>query len=244
LLTKCFVTGIAVVALAVGAGASNATLSSSTSASVKISRAGRPASITLRLTNVDDAVVPEPITAITLSSKYAKWNSKAVSQCRDNFPDERFGTYGYFDEPPFCPAASKIGTGTFSLNTGVPGQQIPAVLGYLDGDVNIYNHSHSSAEQAELVFELMSDVPVPNAHTYVTATVNKRGELVIPVLVIAQLPVSVRNILSPPGAPRLASLTGLNFTIKSPKRNDRRAPFLTFPNLKKAKFAVALQRGG
>jgi len=236
---KLIVIATAIAALAVGVGTSSATLNSQTSAKVSLAKAGAPATVQLIIDNTDNAVVPQRISAIQIASKSAKWNSKAVAQCKSTVPTNALGNNNAAEITPPCPKASKVGTGTFTVNTGTVGQPIPADLGTISGDINIYNYKPGGGQQAALLLEIMSDVPVPNAHQYSLATVSKAGVISATVPNTDDLPPAVKNILSPPSAPRTTSLANLKTTIKSPAGKK---PFLTLKNLKNIDFSVTLQR--
>jgi hypothetical protein len=209
------------------------------SAKVSIKKAGAPATVKLLIDNTDNAVVPQRISAIQIASKTAKFNSKAVPQCKSEIPTNAKGNNNAAEITPACPKKSKVGTGKFTVNTGTPGQPIPADLGTISGDINVYNYKPGGGQQAALLLEIMSDTPVPNAHQYQLATVSKSGVISATVPNTQDLPPAVKNILSPPNAPRSTALAKLETTIKSP---SGKKPFLTLRNLKNIDFSVTLQR--
>ena len=235
---KLIVIAVAIAALAVGVGSSSATLNSSTSALVNVKKPGGPGSVKLVIDNTDNAVVPQRIASIAIASKAAKWNAKAVPQCSSDVPTNAKGNNNAAEITPACKPASKVGTGKFTVNTGTPGQPIPADLGTISGDINIYNYKPQPGSTATLLLEIMSDVPVPNAHQYQLATISKAGVINATVPNTEDLPPAVKNILSPPGAPRTTSLAHIETTIKSKGKK----PFFTLKQNKKLDFSVTLTR--
>lgn len=241
-MIKPIVLVAAISALAVGAGTASATLSSKTEAYASLNQPGAPASFKLLVENVDNEIVPKPIASVTASSKSAIWKSKALTQCNRRLPTPADGDDGhFFDERPFCPATSLVGSGVFTLNAGTEGQPIPLDLGILVGDILVFNYMPKRNQQAALLLELHMDTPVPNAYIYVLATVSKSGALVIPIPKMDELHPAVKNILSPPGQPRIVSLTRIRLTVKSPKPKSGHSPLLTFHSAKHTNFRVTLQ---
>jgi hypothetical protein len=235
---KLFVIAVAIAALAVGVTSSSATLNTSTSANVNVPKPGGPGSVKLVIDNTDNAVVPQRISKVTIASKAAKFNSKAVPQCKSKVPTNADGDNNAAEITPACPKASKVGSGKFTVNTGTVGQPIPSDLGTISGDVNIYNYKPSGGTQAVLLLEIMSDIPVPNAHQYQLAPISKAGVISTTVPTTDDLPPAVKNILSPPGAPRTTSLAHFETTIKS----HGKKPFFTLKQNKKLDFNVTLER--
>jgi hypothetical protein len=235
---KLIVIATAIAALAIGVGSSSATLNSTTSANVNVPKPGGPGSVKLVIDNTDNALVPQRISEIQISSKAAKWNAKAVAQCKSTIPTNLAGTNNAGEISPPCPSGSKVGTGKFTVNTGTPGQPIPADLGTISGDINIYNYKPAAGSTASLLIEILSDIPVPNAHQYQLATISKSGTIDTKVPTMDELPPSVKNILSPPSAPRTVALSHFETTIKSKGKK----PFFTLKQNKKLDFNVTLIR--
>ncbi|MGH2906617.1 MAG: hypothetical protein ACRDKI_07585 [Solirubrobacterales bacterium] len=235
---KLIAVATAIAALAIGVSASNATLNSETSAKVSIKKAGAPATVKLVIDNTDNAVVPQRVSAVSITSKAAKWNSKAVPQCKSKVPTNADNDNNAGPITPACPKGSKVGSGKFKVNTGTVGQPIPSDLGTIDGTLNIYNYKPGGGQQAALLLEIMSDTPVPNAHQYSLAGVSKSGTIFATVPNTADLPPSVSALL----LPRTTSLAHLETTIKSPKPKGKTKPFFTLKNLKNIDFSVVLQR--
>jgi hypothetical protein len=235
---KLIVIATAIAALAIGVGTSSATLNSSTSATLNVSKPGGPGTVKLVIDNTDNQVVPQRISEIQISSKFAKWNAKAVPQCKSEVPTNANGKNNAGQISPACPSGSKVGTGKFTVNTGTPGQPIPSDLGTISGDVNIYNYTPQSGTQATLLIEILSDIPVPNAHQYQLAKISKSGTIDTFVPLMEDLPPAVKNILSPPSAPRTVSLSHFETTIKSKGKK----PFFTIKQNKKLDFNVTLIR--
>jgi hypothetical protein len=235
---KLILVATVVAALAVGAISSNAALQTSTSVNVKLAKAGAPATVVTEIKNNDNAgLVPQRVSAITIASKVAKWNSKAIPQCASTIPTNAAGNNNAAQISPACPSKSKVGSGTFTVNTGTVGQPIPSELGTISGTVNVYNYKPGS-NQAALLFEIKSDIPVPNAHQYALATVSRTGVLSAQVPNTTDLPPAVQQFLTG----RTTSLNNLKVTIKSPKPAKRKKPFLTLKNTKNMDFVVTLDR--
>jgi hypothetical protein len=230
-----------VASIALGAGTSIATLNSGTSVNVQIKHARAPATITLTVDNSETAVVPQPVSTMRVSSSTAKWNTKAVTQCTTPPPNYAVGDNHGVE--PSCPASSRVGKGTFAVNTGTPGQPIPGDLGTLSGTINVYNHTPAAGQAACFFIELLSDTPVPNDHEWEVAQISKSGTVVVPLLKMEDLHPQVKNILSPPTAPRQLALSKLKVTIKSPTPKKGKAPFVTLKSVKKVDFSITLERG-
>lgn len=237
--TKLILVATVVAALAIGVVSSNAALQTSTSVNVKLAKAGAPATVVTEIKNSDNAgLVPQRVSAITIASKVAKWNSKAVPQCKSTIPTNAAGNNNAAQISPACPSKSKVGKGTFTVNTGTVGQPIPADLGVISGTVNVYNYKPGSGQQAAMLFEIKSDIPVPNAHQYQLATVSRTGVLSATIPNTADLPPAVQQFL----VGRTTALNNLKVTIKSPKPAKRKKPFLTLKNTKNMDFVVTLDR--
>lgn len=235
---KLILVATVVAALAIGVVSSNAALQTSTSVNVKLAKAGAPATVVTEIKNADNAgLVPQRVSAITIASKVAKWNSKAIPQCASTIPTNAQGNNNAAQISPACPAKSKVGSGTFTVNTGTVGQPIPGDLGIISGTVNVYNYKPGS-NAAALLFEIKSDVPVPNAHQYQLATVTKSGVLSASIPNTTDLPPAVQQFL----VGRTTSLNNLKVTIKSPKPAKGKKPFLTLKNTKNLDFVVTLDR--
>lgn len=240
---KLFVTAGCIGAIVLGAAVSNASLTSGTSVNVNIKSPGAPATITLAVDNSESTLVPQPVTVMKISSTTAKWNSKAVPNCTVVPPDWASGTPDNGHGIEECPAASKVGRGTFTVNTGTPGQPIPGDNGTISGTINVYNRAPAAGQSAAFLIELLSDVPVPNDHEYEVAQISKSGTVTVPLLKMENLTPAIHNLLSPPMAPRQLALSKLQVTIKSPTPKKGKAPFVTLKSVSKVNFSVSLQRG-
>lgn len=236
---KLILVATVVAALAIGVVSSNAALQTSTSVNVKLAKAGAPATVVTEIKNNDNAgLVPQRVSAITIASKVAKWNSKAIPQCSSTIPTNAAGNNNAAQISPACPAKSKVGSGTFTVNTGTVGQPIPGELGTISGTVNVYNYKPGGGQQAAMLFEIKSDIPVPNAHQYQLATVSKSGVLSATIPNTTDLPPAVQQFL----VGRTTALNNLKVTIKSPKPAKGKKPFLTLKNTKNMDFVVTLDR--
>jgi hypothetical protein len=236
-----------VAALAIGVSASNATFRTETSASIKLAKAGAPATAKIVIDNSDTDFVPAHVKSVVITSKVAKFNSKAVTQCKTKVPNNADGDNTGAALNPACPSASKIGKGSFRANTGVPGQPIPFNdLGVIDGTINIYNYKPGSGQQAALLLEIMSDTPVPDTHQYMLAGISKRGVITANVPNTTDLPPNVSNLLrvNPPSnmSYRTTSLAHVETTITSPRPKKGKAPFFTLKNTRNIDFSVVLNR--
>jgi hypothetical protein len=210
---------------------------------VSIKQPGAPATVTLMVNNSDDTRVPQRVNTMLVSSSTAQWNSKAVARCKPDPPNNQLGHNDLNDVPyPLCPSGSKVGTGTFTVNTGTPGEPIPTDLGTISGSINIYNHTPAAGQSAAFLIELLSDIPVPNDHEYELAQISKSGTVTVPLLNIDQLSPAVKNILSPPGKPRQLALSKLQVKIKSPTPKKGAKPFVTLKSVTNVNFRITLER--
>jgi hypothetical protein len=237
---KLIVLATAVAAIALGASVSTAALQSGTDVVVKLKKAGAPATAVITINNTDTAgIVPEPITNVTIKSAVAKFNGKAITQCKTPVPTGAANNGGKIN--PACPSKSKVGSGSFIVNTGKVGQPLPSEFGTIDGKINIYNYKPSGGGNAALLMEVLSQTPVPNTHVYVVATI-KGGTITARVPKMEDLPPAVIEILSPPSQPqnaRVVSLAKITTSIKPPKSKK---PFFTLKNTKNLSFSVTLDR--
>lgn len=232
-----------VAALAVGVSASSASFRSETSAKVTLAKAGAPATLVMKVDNTDTLKVPDRISSVVVTSKSAKFNSAAVPACTTAVPTNAAGTNNAAEINPKCPAKSKVGKGTWIANTGTPGQPIPADLGTLSGTTNIYNYKKAGGEQAALLMELMSDIPVPNAHQYIRVSISNSGVVTALVPNTADLPPAVANFLRNADLSyRTTSMAQVNYTINKLTPKKGKKPFFTMKNLKKIDFSVVLNR--
>ncbi|MGB0873341.1 MAG: hypothetical protein ACPGWS_07830 [Solirubrobacterales bacterium] len=236
---KVILVATVVAALAIGVVSSNAALQTSTSVNVNVSKPGKPGSVRMVLVNNDTAgLVPQRISKITISSRVARWYSKGAGVCKSTVPTNAAGTNNAAPISPACPRSSRIGKGKFTVNTGTVGQAIPADLGTISGDVTVYNYRPSGGKVVALLFEIKSDIPVPNAHQYQLAQISKKGTLEAEVPNTSDLPPSVQQFL----VGRTTSLNKLDVTLKSPKVKRGKKPLFTLKNNKKLDFLVTLDR--
>lgn len=239
------ISAVAVIAaLAIGATASNATFRSEVAVKVKLAKAGAPAKLTMVIDNTDSANVPDRISSVVVTSKVAKFNSKAVPQCSTPVPSNAAGNNTGAALNPACPKGSKIGSGKFTANTGIEGQPIPFNdLGVINGAINVYNYKPGPGEQAALLFELMSDTPVPDTHQYMRAGVTKGGVVVANIPNVADLPPKVADLLRNPDMSfRTASMAHSEYTLTAPRPKKGQKPFFTLKNTKNMDFSVVLNR--
>jgi hypothetical protein len=235
---KLVVLATVIAALAVGVATSSATLRTETSAKVTIPKAGSAATVKIVIDNTDNEVVPQRISMIKITSKDAKFNAKAVPQCKSTVPTNAAGNNNAAEITPACPKASRVGKGTAIVNTGTVGQPFPPDLATITADINVYNYKPSGGDQAALLFEIMSDVPVQNAHQYQLAHVSKAGVISSTVPNTTDLPPAVQQFLTG----RTTSLAHLETTIKSPKAKKGKKPFFTLKSVKNIDFSVVLER--
>lgn len=236
-----------VAALAVGVTASNASFRTEASMKIKIAKAGAPAQTSIVVDNTDSANVPQRISSVVMTSKVAKFNSKALPQCTTKIPTNADGDNNAAALNPACPSGSKVGSGTFVANTGVVGQPIPfSDLGVIDGTLRVYNYKPQGGEQAALLLEIMSDKPVPDAHQYQRISISNGGVITSVLPNTADLPPNVANLLliNPPTNMnfRTTSMANFKLTVKSPKAKKGKKPFLTLKNTKNMDFSIVLNR--
>jgi hypothetical protein len=229
--------------LAIAAPCADAALVTGSSVTVKVPRPGAAGSLSFSVENSDDGIVPEVVKSIRLSSRVAAFNGSAVTKCTTVVFDPAYGGPDYVEPIPFCPPASKVGTGAVTFNTGSAGSPLSGFFGTLYGTIDIYNYTFGKSDQAALLFDIQTNVPVPNAHTRFIAPVSRAGVLTIPVPSIDEQPPSVANILAPPGSHDVLALAAFSAKIKSPRARSGRLPFFTLKNNRKLDFTVTLNRG-
>lgn len=233
-----------VAALAIGVTASNASFRSEVGAKIKVAKAGAPAKITFTLDNTDTENVPRRVSQVIVTSKIGKFNNKAVPQCKVAIPSNALGNNT--GDQLSCPKASKIGSGTFTVNTGVAGQPIPFNdLGVIKGTMKIYNYKPSGSQQAALLFEYYATEPVP-AYNYTLTPVTKGGVSTSPIPDVVDLPPNVANLLvvtPPPNITyRTLSVAHAVFTLDSPKPKKGKKPFLTLSSTKNMDISIVMER--
>jgi hypothetical protein len=228
-----------VAALAVGVVTSQAALQQKVSVNVNIPKPGAAGTVKVSLKNDDPGKVPERIKTIVVTSKSVKWNSKAVPYCNVKIPTNADGDNNAAKLT--CPSKSKVGSGKFLVNTGIPGQAPPAELYVIDGNVTVYNYKPRPGNVAGFLVEIQSDVPVPNAHQYQYVGITRAGVMTAEIPNTADLPPQVRDILlNLPG--RQISLNSLDLTLKAPKVKKGKKPLFTITNFKKLDVSGELIR--
>jgi hypothetical protein len=230
-----------VAALAVGVTASQASLTGGSNVKVSLPKAGGPAKVTIVINNTDNVLVPQRVSSVVVTSKAAKWNSKAVPYCKKTVPTNAAGNNN--GASLRCPKNSRVGTGKFTVNIGNPGQPIPTDLGIINGAINVYNYKPKSGQQAALLFEQIADRPIPDTHVYILAGVTKSGVYSATIPNTIDLPPAVSNLLrNPDMSYRTTALASVGVTLKSPPAKKGKRPFLTVKNLKNLDFSVVLNR--
>lgn len=230
-----------VAALAIGVTASQASLTGGTNVKVKLAKAGAPAQVTVAIDNTDKVNVPRRISSVLVTSKDAKWNSKAVPFCKKSVPTNAAGTNT--GAALKCPKNSKVGQGKFSVNIGTPGQPIPTDLGVINGVINVYNYKPQGGEQAALLLEEITDRPIPDTHIYIRAGISKSGVFTAIVPNTGDLPPNVSNLLRNPDLSyRTTALASVTVTLSSPRAKRGKRPFLTLKSLKNIDVSVVLNR--
>lgn len=228
-----------VAALAVGVVTSQAALQQEVKVNVSLSKAGAPATVKLSLVNDDPGKVPERIKTLVVTSKTVKWNSKAAPYCGVKIPTNADGDNNAAKLS--CPSKSKVGSGKFLVNTGIPGQAPPAELYVIDGNITVFNYKPRSGDTAAFLIEIQSDIPVPNAHQYQYVGISRSGVMTAEIPNTADLPPQVRDILlNLPG--RQISLNTISLTLKAPKVKKGKKPLFTINNFKKLDVAGKLIR--
>jgi hypothetical protein len=248
-----------VAALAIGVTASQASLQQSVSVNVKFKKAGGPGTVSVNLENLEpaggnpDALVPERIAKLIVSSKSIAYNSKALPYCKV-VPSE---TVGGKDEIPTnaaqnnlshqltpepgasntqtilknCPTKSLIGKGTFEAVVGTVRQPFdPSQAGLITGKIFSYNYKPRPGDQAAFVVWIQSSNPVPNANQYSYVGVSKKGVLTASIPTRDEIPPNIASAL-PEGT---ISLTKLKLTLTAPKPPKGKKPAFTiksFSNL-------------
>ncbi|MBI4898810.1 MAG: hypothetical protein HY827_10655 [Actinobacteria bacterium] len=245
--TKVISVVAAVAVMAIGVTVSNASFRSEASMQVKLAKPGAPAKVHIVIDNSDSVNVPVHISSVVTTSKVAKFNGKAIPQCTTKIPTNADGDNTAAALNPACPSGSKVGTGTFVANTGVPGQPIPFNdVGVINGTLNLYNYKTQGGEQAAMLLEIMSDTPVPDAHQYARMGVSNSGVITSVLPNTADLPEKVSNLLrvNPPTdmSYRTTSMAHVDLTIKSPTPKKGKKPFFTLKNTKNLDFSIVLNR--
>lgn len=235
---KMILIATVVAALAIGVSVSNAALQQSVKVNVKVAKPGAAGSVSVNYTNQDDAgIVPQRTASLVVTSKVAKWNSSGAGVCKSPIPVNPAAN-NVAEISPACPSSSKVGKGTFTVNTGTVGQPIPAELGTISGNVNVYNYKPAGGSQAALLFEILSDSPVQNAHEYTLGQITRSGTLSAKIPNTTDLAPALQQFLTG----RTTSLTSLNLTIKSPKVKKGKKPLFTLKNTKNLDIAAQVIR--
>jgi hypothetical protein len=239
-----------IAALAIGVTASQASLQQKITVNVKFKKAGAPGTIKVSLENLEpsagnpDALVPERIAQLVVSSKSIVYNSKAMPYCHivpsqkaggpDTIPTNAQGnnTSDFLAPEPGgknsaivlknCPLTSLIGKGSFEAVVGTVRQPFdPSQAGQITGKVYAYNYKPRSGDQAAFVTWIQSNNPVPNANQYTYVGVSKSGVLTAVLPNRADIPPQIAAVL----APGVISMTKLDLTLTSPKPKKGKPAF-------------------
>lgn len=256
---KLIAIATAIAALAFGVATSQASLQQKVSVNVKFKKAGGPGTIKVSLENLEpsggnpDALVPERISQLIVSSKSVGYNSKALPYCKivptqtvggkDEIPTNAAGNNrsDFLAPEPGgkntqtvlknCPTKSLVGKGTFEAVVGQVRQPFdPSQSGLITGKVFAYNYKPRSGDQAAMVVWIQSDNPVPNANQYQYVGVSKKGVITAILPNRGDIPPNIAAVL-PDGT---ISMTKLSLTLTSPTPPKGKKPLFTiksFSNL-------------
>lgn len=158
------------------------------------------AKATITNTSANPALTPERLNTILVTSKVARFNSRAhrFKRCSAKLPND--------GNPARCPSKSKVGSGSF---TGIFGQPFApvgmlGVLAPVSGSIRIYNYKTRSGEQARLLAVMRMSKPLAGVSYNLIVPVTKKGVMTInvpdvpamPPAIPAALPAGSRFILT------------------------------------------------
>lgn len=179
----------------------------------------------IRNTSVNPAVTPERLGKLVLTSRVARFNSKAhrVRRCSAKlYNDGRAAR---------CPSRSKVGSGSF---TGIFGQPFmsAAMLGVLapvSGSIRLYNYKTHSHEQARLLAVMRIRKPLAGVSINLIVPVTRSGKMTIDVPDVAEMPPAI-----PAALPLGTHFILTKLTAKIDSRKERRGrPFLSLKTTKR-----------
>lgn len=178
----------------------------------------------VRNTSVNPAITPERLGKMILTSRVARFNSRAhrISRCSAKLPND--------GNRARCPSRSQVGSGSF---TGIFGQPFMSaamlgVLGPVSGSIKIYNYKKRSSEQARLLAVMRISKPLAGVSINLIVPVTKSGKMTIDVPDVPEMPPAIPAAL-PLGTHFV--LTKLYAKINS--RKERRGrPFLSLKTTK------------
>lgn len=190
-------------------------------------KAGREvrAALTYTNTSVNQALAPERVTRIQVTSRALKWNSRArgVPRCGARIPNN--------GAAPRCSRKSKIGSGRVSGIFGQPGQDrnLLGVLAPVSGTITLYNYRPARGNQARFLAVIRTRTPLVGVSINVLVPVSRGGTITIDVPDVAQMPPAI--IAALPAGSRFV-MTSLNTSITA-KRQRRGKPYVYMRTLKR-----------
>jgi hypothetical protein len=255
---KLIALATAIAALAFGVVTSQAALQQKVTVNVKFKKAGGPGSIKIQYENLEpsggnpDALVPERIAKIIVTSKAAGYNSKALPYCKvvptqtvggaDEIPTNAAGNNrsDFLTPEPGgkntqtvlknCPLSTLVGKGTFEAVIGTVRQPFdPGASGLITGKVYAYNYKPRSGDQAAMVVWIQSDNPVPNANQYQYVGISKSGVITAILPNRGDIPPNIAAVL-PDGTISMTKLS-LDLTSPKPKKGKPLFTIKSFSNL-------------
>lgn len=177
------------------------------------------ANLAMKNTSTNPALAPERLDKLILTSRVARFNSRAhrVKRCSTKLPND--------GRAAACKRSAQVGTGSFS---GIFGQPFLAagmlgVLAPVSGSIKIYNYRKHSSEQARLLAVMRVRKPLAGVSINLIVPVTKSGRATINVPDVAEMPPAIPAAL--PAGTRFI-LTKLSAKIVSRKERHGR-PFLS-----------------
>lgn len=205
---------VSVIALASVAGAA---VDDTVGVDVYVKKPGDAGKVTMRVRNFETRpnIVAQRINQVIIKSKTAKWDKRGADICSAVLTNN--------GDPLGCPKKSKVGSGKFKADLGVPGTpKDGACLDEGDGTIEVFNFKPGPGEKVAMLVEARTIRPLQNVFVQLHVGVAANGTIVATVPDRDQLPDGLKAILKP-GCH--VSLTSFDITIQSPK--GKKKPFFT-----------------
>lgn len=191
---------------------------------------GREVSAKVEVTNTsaNASLTPERLNTIVLTSRAARFNSRAhrVSRCSAKLPND--------GRAARCPSKSKIGSGSFKGIFGQPFAPINSlgVLSPVSGSIRLYNYKTHSGEQARILAVMRTSKPIAGVSINLIVPVTKSGKITINVPDVAGMPPAI-----PAALPAGSRFILTKMFVKVDSRKERRGrPFLSLKTTRTLDF--------
>lgn len=191
---------------------------------------GREVTAKVRLTNTsaNKNLTPERLGKIVLTSRVARFNSKArrIKRCSASLPND--------GRASSCPSRSKVGSGSFRGIFGQPFTSVVSlgVLSPVSGSIRLYNYKTRKGEQARILAVMRMSKPLAGVSYNLLVPVTKSGKITIDVPKVVEMPPAIPAAL--PLGTRFI-LTKLYVKVDS-RKEKRGRPFLSLKRTKSIDF--------